>query len=145
MSAKHPAPTRDAHDPFCTIEGWELVRGASGQPVKHHRTYHLALPDRRILRTRISKPVNAATYGASVWSHILRDQLEVDAGVFWACVQDEVLPQRGEVAPGPPAEAIPLKVLLKLSREVGVSEDELAAMTKEQAIARLAEFHTTGQ
>lgn len=143
MSEKHPPATREDHDDFCVTEQWELVRGASGQPVKHHRTYELSLPDRRILRTRISKPINTSTYGASLWGHILRDQLEVTADVFWACVNDDVLPDRGDSISAPPADAIPLGVLTQLKR-IGVSDDELAAMTKDEAIAKLDEHWAAG-
>ncbi|NCT91976.1 cytotoxic translational repressor of toxin-antitoxin stability system [Cellulomonas sp. APG4] len=144
MSGKHPAPTRDAHDTFCTTEGWTLARGAKGQPVTHHRTYELTLPDGRILRTRISKPVNGRTYGRSTWGHILRDQLEVSADEFWACVNDGTLPDRGHEAPQPPAEAVPLGVLMKLRSDVGLSDEEIAGMTKDQAVERLNVFFTTG-
>lgn len=144
MSGKHPAPTRDAHDTFCTTEGWFLVRGATGQPVSHHRTYELPLPDGRILRTRISKPINGSTYGRSTWGHILRDQLEVTADEFWACVNDGALPDRGQAASEPPPEAVPLGVLMRLRAEVGLSDEEIADMTKEQAIERLNAYYTTG-
>lgn len=99
--SKRPAPTREYHDQFCEIEKWELVRGATGRPVKHHRTYELALWDMRVLRTRISKPVDKTTYGPSVWSHILRQQLEVTPDESWACVSDGTLPDRGAPAATP--------------------------------------------
>lgn len=92
--SKHPQAARADHDDFCTTENWALVRGATGKPVARHRTYELALPDGRILRTRISRPVDRTQYRDSVWSHILRTQLQVTADEFWECVTDEVLPQR---------------------------------------------------
>ena len=54
--SKHPRATREDHDDFCTTEGWILVRGATGKPVQHHRTYELALPDGSILRSRPTTP-----------------------------------------------------------------------------------------
>ena len=47
--------------------------------MKHHRTYELSLWDTRVLRARESKPVDKTTYQPSMWSHILRQQLEVTA------------------------------------------------------------------
>lgn len=43
-------------------------------------------PDGRVLRTRVSHPVDRTDYGKSLWSHILRDQLEVSEAQFWECV-----------------------------------------------------------
>lgn len=60
------------YNDFCTAERWHLVRGAAGKPVTHHRTYELTLWDGRVLRTRISKPVDASTYGASMFRRDLR-------------------------------------------------------------------------
>lgn len=140
----YPAPTRNDHDTFCATEGWELVRGASGQPVQHHRTYLLTLPNGDVLRTRISKPVNSDTYGPARWRHILRDQLRVTEAEFWACVRDQVLPDRGRTEPRPPADAIPLGVVLALIEHVGLSEDAVREMSRQEAIDRLNEHWAAG-
>jgi hypothetical protein len=105
-------------------------------------TYELQLYDGRILRTRISHPVNRETYGERLWSHILRDQLHVDEATFWACVQDGTKPDRG--APEPPPEALPADLVHLLLTRVRLSEAELAAMSKEGAIARMQRHWTTG-
>ncbi|MDF1488840.1 hypothetical protein [Tessaracoccus caeni] len=127
MSEKHPAATREDHDRFCEIEGWVLTRGATGRPVQHHRTYELALWDGRILRTRISRPVDRTEYGASMWSHILRNQLDVTATEFWACVKHKTLPDRGG-APAPAVKkAVPL-YLLRALRDLGVPEQEILTL-----------------
>jgi hypothetical protein len=137
-----PAPTREAHEAFCQAEGWQPVRDARGQAGSHHVTYELQLHDGRILRTRISHPVNRETYGPSMWSHILRDQLDVDQATFWACAQDGEKPDRG--APEPPAEALPADLVHLLLTKVRVSEADVAAMSKEEAIARMRQYWTTG-
>jgi len=137
-----PAPTREAHETFCRTEGWQQVRNARGQTGTHHVIYELQLHDGQILRTRISHPVNRETYGESIWSHILRDQLEVDQQAFWACVQDGKKPDRG--APEPPPEALPADLVRLLLTRVRLSEAEVAAMSKEQAIARMQQYWTTG-
>ena len=137
-----PAPTREAHETFCRTEGWQQVRNARGQTGTHHVIYELQLHDGQILRTRISHPVNRETYGESIWSHILRDQLEVDQQAFWACVQDGKKPDRG--APEPPPETLPADLVRLLLTRVRLSEAEVAAMSKEQAIARMQQYWTTG-
>lgn len=138
-----PAPTRDHHQTFCDNEGWTGPVNAKGKPVAHHVTLELVLHNGRILRTRISRPVNRTTYGPSMWSHILRDQLEVTADEFWSCVQDGQLPDRG--APTVPQEALPASLVFQLMREVGLTADEVGAMTKDEAVARMQQYWTTGQ
>jgi hypothetical protein len=137
-----PAPTREAHEAFCKTEGWQQVRSARGRTGTHHVIYELQLHDGRILRTRISHPVNRDAYGPQIWSHILRDQLDVDQATFWACVQDGTKPDRG--APQPPAGALPADLVHLLLTGVHLSEAEVAAMSKDQAIARMQQYWATG-
>jgi hypothetical protein len=137
-----PAPTRQAHEAFCRTEGWQPVGTARGKTGTHHVIYELQLHDGRILRTRISHPVNRDTYGAGIWSHILKDQLDVDQATFWACVQDGTKPDRG--VPQPPAGALPADLVHLLLSRVRLSEAEVAAMSKDQAIARMQQYWATG-
>lgn len=126
----YPAPDRKAHHDFCIAEGWTALRG-----VQHHVTFELALHDGRILRTRISRPpTSRATYGRSIWTHTLRDQLEVTESEFWECVQRGARPDRGQ--PTPPAAPLPADIVFLLVRR-GVPEAEVLAMTRSEAIDRL--------
>ena len=138
----HPEPTRERHEKFCEIEDWVRVRDARGRTGTHHVTYRFVLPDSRTLRTRISHPVDRTAYGTGLWSHILRDQLEVTEETFWQCVLDGVLPNRG--APEPPRESLPADLVHLLIHRAGIADHEVATMTKEQAIARLQQFWTAG-
>jgi hypothetical protein len=137
-----PAPTRADHDKFCRIEAWARVRDATGRTGTHHLTYELTLPDGRILRTRISHPPSRMTYGARLWAHILRDQLCIDEATFWTAVRDGLAPQRAW--PAPPAESIPAEVAALLVNRVGLSREQVAALSREEAIARLNRFWTEG-
>ena len=137
-----PTPTREAHEAFCKTEGWQLVRNARGKTGTHHVIYELHIHDGRILRTRISHPVNRETYGPAMWSHILQEQLDVDQATFWACVQDGKKPDRG--TPEPPPQALPANLVYLLLTQVRLSEAEVAAMSKEEAIARMQQYWTTG-
>jgi hypothetical protein len=136
-----PAPTRSDHQAFCQNEGWEQVRNARGKASGHHAvTYELHLHDGRILRTRISHPPDGSTYGAGIWSHILRDQLDVDEAAFWACARGGTKPDRGE--PVPPAEALPADLVHLLITRLRLSRAEIADMTRDEAIARMQQFWT---
>jgi hypothetical protein len=137
-----PQPTRRNHEKFCDVEGWKPVRDARGRTGTHHVTYELILPDGRILRTRISHSVDRSTYGSNLWSHILRDQLQVSEPEFWTCVRDGVKPARG--APELPAEALPADLAHLLMNRVGLSESEVAAMSKVEAVERLNRYWTEG-
>lgn len=137
-----PAPARKTHEAFCTTEGWQQVRNARGQDVTHHVTYELQLQDGRILRTRISHPVNRETYGPRMWGHILKDQLDVDHETFWACVQDGKKPDRG--TPELPPETLPADLVHLLLTQVHLSEADVARMSKEEAIARMQQYWTIG-
>jgi hypothetical protein len=142
MTARWPEPTRKDHEAFCEAEQWVRVRDARGRTGTNHVTCELALPDGRILRTRISHPVDRSGYGPSLWSHILRDQLQVTEPEFWACVRDGVLPGRGILQP--PPDALPADLVHLLITRAGLPEAEVANMTRERAIARLQEFWISG-
>ncbi|HEY5985470.1 MAG TPA: cytotoxic translational repressor of toxin-antitoxin stability system [Streptosporangiaceae bacterium] len=114
------------------------MRDSQGSTGTHHVTYELHLHDGRILRTRISHPPDRSTYGKSIWANILRDQLDVSEAEFWACVQDKVKPDRGE--PRVPAEALPAELVHLLITRLGLSDAEIAKMSKADAIARMQEY-----
>lgn len=137
-----PQPTREDHERFCQTEGWRSARDARGRTGIHHVTYELDLADGRILRTRISHPIDRSTYGRSMWSHILRDQLQVDEATFRACAKDKVVPDRG--TPTPPAGALPAELVHLLISRVGLGEAEVGAMTKEEAVSRLHAYWIEG-
>jgi hypothetical protein len=73
-----------------------------------------------------------------VWRHILRDQIHASEAEFWACVKEGVKPNRGQSEP--PKESIPLEVAQLLIRKAGLSEAELAELTRDEAIARLNKY-----
>lgn len=132
--------SRRQHVRFCVVEGWTEVRNARGKPVRHHLTFELPLPSGSVLRTRISRPANAETYGPSLWSAILADQLCVTETEFWDCVDRGSPPVREPPAPPVPASAIPAGLAYQLVHTVGLSEDEVGAMSRDEAVARMSAF-----
>ncbi len=124
-------PARDDHERFCIVEGWTRVANVRGRAVSHHATFTFATPQGDVLRTRISHPIGRETYAHSMWSHILRDQLRVSSGEFWACVLKGELPDRG--APKVPDAALPLALVARLVRERGLSREEIARLSVEEA------------
>ena len=126
------------------LRGEHALRSGSGKRSTHHETYELALPTGDLLRrTRISRPPDRTVYGSGLWSHILRDQLQVSQQEFWQCANDGIVPSRSQpAAPGP---SIPTEVLYLLKQRVGMRDDQLADMTADEAIERLQHYWTTGQ
>lgn len=137
--SRSPA-TRQDHERFCRVEDWTRVRDARGRTGTHHVTYTLTLKDGRVLRTRISHPVDRSTYGPSIWSHILRDQLQVSEDEFWACIRHSIRPDRG--IPRQPVETLPADLVHLLISRVGLNESEVGAMTRDEAVARLQRYWT---
>ncbi len=133
-----PGPARRAHLDFCAIEGWTEVRRATEKRGGHHLTFELSLPDGRTLRTRISHPPATQTYGARLWAHILRDQLDVDEPTFWKCVRDQVPPPRSE--PSPPRRGIPVDLYRLLTGPARLPEATVRSMCRNKAI-RAAQEH----
>lgn len=142
MSRRRPA-TRADHRKFCLTEGWEHRTDAVGRRGTHHVQFEFELPDGRILYTRISHPVDRTVYGPGLFSHILRDQLEVDREAFWACVEDQTLPDRGG-GDAPAGEVLPAEVVYTLVYRAGVSEAEVMAMTRAEALDRLTAYYAAG-
>jgi hypothetical protein len=104
--------------------------------------YEFTLPNGEILLTRVSHPVNRDTYGPSIWSHILREQLKVSESAFWKCVNERVLPNRGATPSAIPQPTIPLGVISTLVDKFHIPETEVRAMTKDEAILRLATLYS---
>jgi hypothetical protein len=130
------AMSRKDHESFVKTEDWTVVRNATGGRVKHHDTYELVTPDGRTLRTHISRPANRDTYGPTLAQRILRDQLDVSADEFWACVREGLKPDRGGQIT-PEAEALPLEIVHMLINSAGYSESQVARMTRTEAIGAL--------
>jgi hypothetical protein len=81
-----------------------------------------------------------STYGPALWAHILRDQLDVDEAAFRAAVRDGVKPTRGALPA--PAETLPADLASLLVNRVGLTREQIAVMSKAEAIERLNRYWT---
>lgn len=137
------AGARTDHNRFCLTEKWDVVRDARGRVVSHHVTYELRLFDGRMLRTRISRPVDKTTYGPTLWKAILRDQLEVTEDEFWACVRDKRIPERGQPAEMSHRASLPAGLMYQLIHVAMVPEDQAIGLTLGEALAVMNAHWTT--
>lgn len=71
------------------------------------------------------------------------DQLDVDEATFWAAVRDRVKPTRA-ASTAPSRAALPAEVAFLLINRVGLTREQVAAMTKVEAIERLNRYWTEG-
>lgn len=124
-----PASRRE-HKQFCDIEGWDTALDVRV----------LALDDERILRTRISRPANKDTYGPSLWTAILRDQLDVTEDAYWDCVERRVLPPRPGSAEFPAPAGPPASLVHQLKAALALSDADIAVLSKDEAVARMTAF-----
>ncbi len=142
-AVSYPAPTRRDHLRFCEIEGWAIVQSSTGKRSTLHETYELELPDGRVLRTRIYRPLDRTGYGADLWSHILRDQLQTSSDEIWQCVRTGEPPARGALRA--PQGAIPADLAHLLKSRVGLSDDQIATMSMQAAVERAQQYWMTGK
>lgn len=74
-----------------------------------------------------------------MWSHILKQQLEVTQEEFWNCVRDKTLPDRGFEPLTAPPQSLPLFLLRELM-QLGVSEQDALTYTPAEAAEKRAEL-----
>jgi hypothetical protein len=132
--------SRREHQRFCEIEGWTEVLNARGKPTQHHITYELLLGDGQILRTRISRPTNTDLYGKSLWAHILNDQLNVTDETFWQCVDNKRLPDRTPATQKHDTKTLPASLAYQLVNTLHLTNEQIEALTIEEAVQRVAEY-----
>lgn len=128
--------TRIEHEKFCTTEKWKLLA------TNHHTTFTLDLADGRILRTRVSHPVNRTSYAQSMFAHILRNQLDCTKEDFFECVDNKVLPPRPS-APNAQKQGLKLSLVYQLKRELKLSDPEIAGLTESEAKQMLADYYSS--
>jgi hypothetical protein len=137
--------THAAHRKFVEREGWTkqgTARG-SGRTGDHYR-YSLALATGEVLITRVSDGAGQIN-DPKLIAAILRVQLAVSEQDFWACVDGGVLPPRPQPqAPSPPGEVLDANLVRNLIRKVGLSENDIAALTKVEAARQWEEYRSEG-
>ncbi len=137
--------THAAHRKFVETEGWTkkgTARG-SGKAGDRHR-YNLTLATGQVLTTRVSHGAGQID-DPKLIAAILRDQLAVGEEDFWACVEHGTAPPRPQPpAPTPVGEVLDAKLVRNLLRKVGLSEAEVAGLTKAEAVKRWEQHLAAG-
>jgi hypothetical protein len=125
---------------FVAVEGWEDRDRAARRKTGDHHRYVFTTPTGERLMTRVSH--GAGRIGdPDLFAHILHDQLQVDAGQFWAAVDRGVVPARPQPAvPTPEGPSLDAKLARNLLTKVRVPAAEVAAMTTDEAVRRWQEW-----
>jgi len=130
------APTRAAHQRFCERDQWTLWKSTRGKRSDHERD-ELVLNNGAVLYTEISHPPDKTTYGAEMWSFILRTQLQVTEDEFWDCVDNGVRPRRGKyTVQAGRQDQLPAWLVAQLLK-AGVSEGDVRSLSTTEAQERL--------
>lgn len=122
---------------FVEVERWvrKGTARSSRRTGDHHR-YTLALQDGRTLYARVSHG-SGQVDDPQLVAKILRVDLEVSEGDFWNCVNNGVLPPRPQdTRPAPAGPILDGKLVRNLITKVGLTQQEIAGMSREDAIQR---------
>jgi hypothetical protein len=121
-------------------DGWTEERNLSRNRIRtgDQWRYSKEQPDGRTLRTKVSHSVRDEI-GSSLFRHILRDQLQVDETTFWTVVHGR--PEPDEAATPPPTP-VPGWLIQRLFVTVGMSEDEVRALSADDAAAAWETYQT---
>lgn len=124
---------------FCELDGWE-ERGRTRSGTGDHFRYRKLLSDGRVLRTKASHG-NDEIGDASLWRHILRDQLELESEDQFREVlrTEKPVVRTHEAVPSPDAPSIPAWVVSGLL-SAGVPEPDVRALSAEDAQRLLEEL-----
>ena len=135
-----PLP-HSAHRQFVETEKWERKGTSRGTTkIGDHFRYFLTLADGRRLTTWVSHGPGQID-DLNLVAHILRDQLEVSEDDFWACVNDGTLPPRpAPTTPQGSGEKLDYKLVRNLISKVGLTEDEVRKLPRDEAIRRRTDY-----
>jgi hypothetical protein len=127
---------------FVENDGWteepSLARGR--KTVGDHWRYSKEQPDGSKLRTKVSHSVRQEI-GASLFAHILRDQLHIDESTFWAVVRGLATPEGA--APEAP-KPVPGWLVQRLIMPVGMPEEQVRQLSVDEAMAAWEAYRTRG-
>jgi predicted RNA binding protein YcfA (HicA-like mRNA interferase family) len=138
----------DLKDYLDRAPGWtkepNLARGRRKEG--DHARYSKTRPDGGRSRTKVSGHPREEI-GDDLFKHILRDQLKITEPEFWAVVRDQKTPAPPSSDPGAAPQAsrspgIPGWLVTCLVDAAGIPEDEVLAMTPEEADAAWAAYRS---
>jgi len=137
-----PQPTHAQLRRFCELDGWQETKSVRGKVPDHYR-YRKTLADGTLLRTKVSHG-SGSVEDPGLWAHIWKRQLGLQSEQqFWDTLKSgEPVARPGDVVAqqAPAAERLPRDLFWALVHTVGLSEQEAAGLSKQEAVARMTEY-----
>ena len=128
-------PTFDEIEAFLRIDGWSPDRSTG------HDFYAKVLPDGETLRSHTSF-AGKKTMSPGRFKTILADQLKVSEAEFWEVLRSKRPASRPSPQPQPAPESLPNWLREALRNECGLSEEDLALITEDDARERLTQHRS---
>jgi len=126
-----PIPEKRELRRFCELDGWEETEATSPD----HYRYRKRLDNGDVLRTKVSRGRGPVCDDVALWSRIWRYQLGLDSeDEFWEVLQTRKPAQRGRPEDEPGGEALDAWLFEFLVNVLGMSEDEVLALSAEAAM-----------
>ncbi len=133
------APTWGELEKFLNIDDWTRLAPASrGGSSENHIFFEKVLSDGRVLQTHISHSRRGRP-SPGRFAAILREQLEVSRGQFWATLQKGEPVDRPAVLDEPVQVEHEAWVVAILARELHVTPEQIAALSVAEARKRVLE------
>lgn len=128
-------PTWGAVAAFCAEDNWKPDRQSK------HTFFEKALPNGTNLQTHVPHRKAGETIGLDLFGFILRTQLQVSAKEFWETIESKQPAKRpGHPTARPAARKPDARTVQRLHSELGLTGDEVAQLSRDQAL-RLLEKH----
>jgi hypothetical protein len=128
-----PIPDKKDVKRFCELDGWEETEAESPD---HHR-YRKRLDDGTVLRTKVSHGRGPICRAPQLWTKVWRHQLGLESeDEFWAVLKTRKPAPRGAPEEPPPEPQMPAWLFETLVFTFGVGEDEVRALSEQEALAR---------
>ncbi|MGH2861394.1 MAG: hypothetical protein ACRDLT_07790 [Solirubrobacteraceae bacterium] len=126
-----PIPDKKDLRRFCELDGWEETEAVSPD----HDRYRKKLDDGGILRTKVSHGRGPVCDDIALWTRIWRHQLGLESeDEFWEVLKTRKHAPRGQPTGEPTGEALDAWLFEFLVNVVGLSENEVLALSSEAAM-----------
>lgn len=123
---------------FCSADQWQQARQTK------HAIYTKVLADGTSLRTQVSRGRDSETIGADLFHFILRVELLVSEEEFWRTIRTGKPADRpAHPAPPPPVRRPDAGMVFQLRKYLGLGDDEIARLSRDDAIRMLNDHYST--
>ena len=133
-----PVPDKKDLRRFCELDGWERTEASSPD----HDRYRKTLENGDILRTRVSHGRGHVCDDPALWNRIWRHQLALASEAeFWEVLRTRRPAGRSPIGRGAPPAApqqpgMPAWLFEFLVNVIGLPENDVLAMTEDEAMQR---------